>query len=100
MLKRRLSDVVFPALLADHENAGEAGPAGHVGATLQSSASGPTPTTSPSDKSLTGPAIADATPPHQAAAMVHGDYPQKIPVGSRSTSANRSPTREEGGIWV
>src|SRR3954451_4145732 len=50
-LKRRLSDVVFRALLADLEEGGEAGPAGHVGATLQSSASDPTPTASPSDKS-------------------------------------------------
>lgn len=46
-LKRRLSDVVFRALVADVEKAGEAGPAGHVGATLQSSASDPTPTARP-----------------------------------------------------
>jgi transposase len=61
-LKRRLSDVVFRALQADLEQAGEAGPAGHTGATLQSSASDPTPTVSPSDKSLTGPATSNATP--------------------------------------
>lgn len=52
-LNRRLSDVAFRALLADPEEAGEAGPAGQAGATLQSSASDPTPTASPSDKSLT-----------------------------------------------
>ena len=99
-LKRRLSDVVYRALLADLEETEKAGPAGHVGATLQSSASDPTPTVSPSDRSLTGPTTDDATPLHQAAAMVHGNYPQKIPVGSRSTSAKRSPTCDEGPIWV
>jgi transposase len=65
-LKRRLSDVVFRALLDDLEQrlASEvsAGPRGHSGATLQSSASGPTPAASPSDKSLPGPATPDATP--------------------------------------
>ena len=49
------------------EDTKEAGPAGHSGATLQSSASGPTPTASPSDKSLTGPAASNATPLEQAA---------------------------------
>ena len=62
-LKRRLSDVVFRALLDDLANAhAKAGPGGHSGATLQSSASGPTPAASPSDKSLPGPANDDATP--------------------------------------
>ena len=72
-LKRRLSDVVFRALQADldqrlraaeqdHEGTG---PGGHSGATLQSSASGPTPAASPSDESLPGPAEPDATPARQ-----------------------------------
>ena len=62
-LKRRLSDVVFRALLDDLANKhAKAGPGGHSGATLQSSASGPTPAASPSDKSLPGPANDDATP--------------------------------------
>jgi len=52
-LKRRLSDVVYRQLLRD---AIGAGPAGHVGATLASSAAGSHPITSTSDKSLTGPA--------------------------------------------
>jgi len=51
-LKRRLSDVVFRALLADLEEIGTAGPRDIRGATLQSSASDPTPTVSPSNKSL------------------------------------------------
>ena len=42
--------------------ASKTGPGGHSGATLQSSASGPTPAASPSDKSLPGPAAPDATP--------------------------------------
>lgn len=83
-LKRRLSDAVFRALQADlarreqatHEAASnteqedlhqleEAGPGGHLGATLQSSATGPTPTAGSSDKSLPGPAKQDATPDRQ-----------------------------------
>jgi transposase len=65
-LKRRLSDVVFRALLADLEaRKQEAGPEGHSGATLQSSASDPTPMVSPSDQSLTGPAAANATRPRK-----------------------------------
>lgn len=73
-LKRRLSDAVFRALLADlakceqaeasptTEVTEEAGPGGHLGATLQSSAASPTPTASSSDKSQPGPAKRDATP--------------------------------------
>lgn len=65
-LKRRLSDVVFHALQQDLENKLEAaGPEGHLGATLPSSASGPTPTASSSDQSQTEPAAANATP-HRA----------------------------------
>ena len=61
-LKRRLSDVVFHALQQDLQLRLEAaGPEGHLGATLQSSASDPTPMVSPSDQSLTGPATANAT---------------------------------------
>jgi hypothetical protein len=51
------------------EQTGEAGPAGHSGATLQSGASDPTPTVSPSDKSLSGPATSNATPPAMTAAV-------------------------------
>jgi transposase len=55
-LKRRLSDVVYRQLLRDATTSIGAGPAGHVGATLASSAAGSHPITSTSDKSLTGPA--------------------------------------------
>jgi transposase len=55
-LKRRLSDVVYRQLLRDATTTIGAGPAGHVGATLASSAAGSHPITSTSDKSLTGPA--------------------------------------------
>ena len=44
-----------------------AGPGGHPGATLQSSAAGSTPTTSSSDKSLPGPTTTDATTAEPAA---------------------------------
>lgn len=55
-LKRRLSDAVYRQLLHDATRSMGAGPAGHVGATLASSAAGSYPFTSTSDQSLTGPA--------------------------------------------
>ena len=55
-LKRRLSDAVYRQLLHDATTRVGAGPAGHAGATLASSAAGSHPFTSTSDKSLTGPA--------------------------------------------
>ncbi|HEX2400703.1 MAG TPA: IS110 family transposase [Mycobacterium sp.] len=55
-LKRRLSDIIYRQLLRDATTSIGAGPAGHVGATLASSAAGSHPITSTSDKSLTGPA--------------------------------------------
>ncbi len=61
-MKRRLSDAVFRALVQDQAKTEAAGREGHSGATFQSSASDPTPMVSPSDKSLTRPAAADATP--------------------------------------
>jgi transposase len=57
-LRRRLSDVVYRQLVADAATAerDEAGPGGQRGATVQSSAAGPTPTAGPSDKPQPGPA--------------------------------------------
>jgi len=54
-LKRRLSDVVYREMLAD-ANAAGAGPGGHPGATLTSSAASPIPTAGTSEQSLPGPA--------------------------------------------
>ena len=66
-LKRRLSDVVYRQLVADAATSSrEAGPGGHSGATLKSSAAGPTPTADSSDKSLPGPATSNATAPTPA----------------------------------
>jgi transposase len=61
-LKRRLSDVVFRQLVADREHLQAAGPGGHSGATLKSSAASPTPAADSSDKSLPGPAERQPTP--------------------------------------
>ena len=84
-LKRRLSDVVFRALLDDlNIKHAKAGPGGHSGATLQSSASGPTPAASPSNKSLPGPANNDATPaPKSLSAPVDREepLPSQTPAG-------------------
>ncbi|GAA4264303.1 IS110 family RNA-guided transposase [Dactylosporangium darangshiense] len=57
-LKRHLSDIVYKQMLHDAKarGAGETGPGGHTGATLQSSADGPIPTAASSEKSQPGPA--------------------------------------------
>jgi transposase len=57
-LKRHLSDVVYKQMVRDAKQARKngTGPGGHSGATLQSSADGPTPTAASSDKSQPGPA--------------------------------------------
>jgi transposase len=61
-LKRRLSDVVYRQLTADADRNREAGPGGHSGATLKSSAASPTPAADSSEKSLPGPAERQPTP--------------------------------------
>ncbi|HZL05170.1 MAG TPA: transposase, partial [Coriobacteriia bacterium] len=61
-LKRRLSDVVYRAMLDDavaHTTGAGTGPGGHRGTTLTSSAAGSHPHTGTSDQSLPGPAIHD-----------------------------------------
>ena len=60
-LKRRLSDIVYHQMILDHR-AQSAGPGGHVGASLISSAAGSHPAAGTSDKSLPGPATSNATP--------------------------------------
>ncbi len=57
-LKWHLSDVIYKRMVRDaHQGQPEAtGPGGQPGATLQSSADGPIPTTVSSDKSQPGPA--------------------------------------------
>jgi transposase len=65
-LKRRLADRVWRTMTADERRAG-AGPGGHSGAALSSSAAGSTPNTSSSDKSLPGPASAEPTTSDPAA---------------------------------
>ncbi|MEV0462959.1 IS110 family transposase [Nocardia tengchongensis] len=56
LLKRQLSNVVFHCMLADQRRDEKASPRGHSGTTLQSSATGLTPHTDPSEKPLPGPA--------------------------------------------
>jgi transposase len=55
-LKRRLSDVVYRQLIADAQEQSGAGPGGHCGATLQSSAADSHPLIDTSDQPLPGPA--------------------------------------------
>jgi len=65
-LKRRLADHLWRLMIRD-EGSQAAGPGGHQGATLQSSAAGSTPTASSSEKSLPEPATPDSTTGRSAA---------------------------------
>jgi transposase len=60
-LKRRLSDIACHQMIPGHR-AAQAGPGGHMGASLISSAAGSHPAAGTSDKSLPGPATSNATP--------------------------------------
>jgi transposase len=60
-LKRRLSDLVYRALLDDLTKGAATGPGGHAGNVSDSSATGSQPDTGSSDKSLPGPATTKTT---------------------------------------
>jgi transposase len=61
-LKRRLTDHIWRVMTTDERHrTRQAGPGGHTGATVISSAAGPTPTTDSSDKSQPGPATTKPT---------------------------------------
>jgi transposase len=62
-LKRRLSDIIYRAMLDDMVANKATGPGGHRGASLQSSAAGSHPHTGSSDKSLPGPATTKSRTP-------------------------------------
>jgi transposase len=61
-LKRRLSNLVFARMLADHKRRQAADPGGHSGTTLQSSVTDLTPDIGSSDKPLPGPATSQPKP--------------------------------------
>jgi transposase len=66
-LKRRLSDIVYRALLDDLTRHAVTGPGGHSDNDSDSSATGSQPATGSSDKSLPGPATTKPTTSlHQA----------------------------------
>jgi transposase len=60
-LKRRLSDIVYRAMLDDYVATKATGPGGHRGASLRSSAAGSHPHTDTSEKSLPGPVTTKPT---------------------------------------
>lgn len=62
-LKRRLSDVIYRQLVRDAQTDKSAGPGGHCGASLQSSAVDLPPHIDTSDQPLPGPAAATLRPP-------------------------------------
>ncbi|QIS24560.1 IS110 family transposase [Nocardia terpenica] len=61
-LKRRLSNVVYAAMLADQRNRETASPGGQSGASTDSCATGLTPETGSSDKPQPGPTITHHSP--------------------------------------
>lgn len=65
-LKRRLADHLWRLMIQDERRAGT-GSGGHPGATTNSSATGSTPTTNSSEKSLPEPADSKSTSPRPAA---------------------------------
>jgi transposase len=76
-LKRRLSDVVYRQLLADAARRAEAGPGGHRGATLTSSAADLTPHVGTSDQPQPGPAPATLRPTPAASARASIAAPKR-----------------------
>jgi transposase len=79
-LKRRLSDVVYRQLLADaarRERAAEAGPGGHRGATLTSSAADLTPHVGTSDQPQPGPVPTTPRPAPTASGVASIAAPQR-----------------------
>jgi transposase len=85
-LRRRLSDVVYRQLAADAATA-NAGPGGHSGASLKSSAADLTPVIGSSDKPLPGPAL-PTLPLRPDAAEASG------------TGTAATPRRRAGGVNV
>jgi hypothetical protein len=88
-LRRRLSDVVYRQLAADAASRGleQAGPGGHSGTTLKSSAADLTPDIGSSDKPLPGPAPSTLPPP----------MPARNPAGPGTGAILR---RRAGGVNV
>jgi transposase len=89
-LKRRLSDVVYRQLVADTQTR-RTGPAGHVGATVQSGADdAATPIVVSSEKSLPGPAAPTLPPPSRS--PVRSSRPIPTPVTSADHSRSQAPS--------
>jgi transposase len=95
-LRRRLSDVVYRQLVADAQAPAttsgsppaesKAGPGGHPGATLQSSAADLPPDIGTSDQSLPGPAPVTLAPPRTAAPPAR---PRQPPHSAGAPEASR-----------
>ena len=87
-LKRRISDALYRQLLADaktvHAAGSDAGPGGHRGATLHSSAAGSHPHTGTSDQPLPGPAptTLPATKPHANPCAASAPRPSRRRAGA------------------
>ncbi|HEY5202456.1 MAG TPA: IS110 family transposase [Acidothermaceae bacterium] len=85
-LKRRLSDVVYRQLLADAIRPSKAGPGGHSGAALNSSAVDSNPDIDASKKSLPGPAnthVTRAKSPRPDRSSTRSRRPATAPARSR-----------------
>jgi transposase len=71
---RALSNVVYARMLSDQKRREAAGPGGHSGTTLQSSVTGLTPDTGPSDKPQPEPATRPAYPPPGPPLDIRGSH--------------------------
>src|SRR3712207_2831985 len=98
-LKRRLSNVVYARMLADHKRREAAGPRGHSGTTLQSSVTGLTPDTGPSDKPLPGPATHRLAPPPRHVLTLRGAMSVRHLDSNRSQSQPVCPTTITLSTW-
>ena len=81
-LKRRISDALYRQLRADSAAAVDAGPGGHSGAALQSSAAGLHPHTGTSDQPLSRTRTNDATRAHDHAEDHRAKGPRTRPLTS------------------
>jgi transposase len=91
-LKRRLSDAVYRRLADDNERC-EAGPGGHFGATLVSSAVDLSPVVDTSDQPLPGPAPTTLRPPTAPAKTAASPAPASTRPRARGVNVERPTGR-------
>jgi hypothetical protein len=97
-LKRRLADVVYRRLVDDQQAKNQAGPGGHSGATLTSSAASPTPADDSSDKSRPGPATTKPTTRPPARHLTR-EVPHRLSSKTRKRLRRHDEAATAGTRW-